>query len=241
MNSGSEILSWDSNYFGFGVASITREKCSFEELTGILNGLKNKNIRLVYWPSDPEDNASRKAAERAGGFLADRKTIFYRALQDFMETPDGNSSLISEYQQDTPTDELVNLGILSGKYSRYKIDTNFTNNQFEGLYKLWVINSVNKKAADIVFVSYLNDKITAMVTAQKKGDTGIIGLIAVDSVMQGKNLGTLLVNKTLAWSKQQGCSSARVVTQLENKAACRLYEKCGYTIEKIQNFYHFWL
>lgn len=237
----SEILKWDSDYFGFGVASIINSKCRHETLTKLLGDLKSKNVRLVYWASDPGDKESQEAAEKLGGILADKKTLFSKTLKDFNENNIESSNIIAEYTQNTATDDLIKLGISSGEYSRYKTDTKITTAQFEGLYKLWVINSVNRKAADIVFVNYRGDNIAGMVTVKKNGDSGLIGLIAVDKTMQGKNLGTGLVNKTLIWSKKQGCRNARVVTQLENKPACRLYEKCGYSIEKIQNFYHFWL
>ncbi len=234
-----KILEWDSDYFGFGVASITAENCPFDKLTKILSELKRKNIRLVYWASDHDNPANCEAAKKADGVLCDKKTVYHRAIDKFVYNEALNN--ITEYTLDVPSEELIELAILSGEFSRFKTDKNITGDQFEGLYKQWIINSVKKKAADAVFVCYLDNKVTAMITVQKINKTGQIGLIAVDKVMQGKNLGTELVNKTLWWSKQQLCNSARVVTQLDNKPACRLYEKCGYKIEKIHDFFHFWL
>ena len=43
------------------------------------------------------------------------------------------------------------------------------------------------------------------------------------------------------WMQQRGAQVAQVVTQLDNRAACRLYERAGYRISRLQHFYHFWL
>lgn len=240
-NGDYKILPWDSDYFGFSVASILNNRHSAESLLNILNELKNKYVRLVYWASDSNDAVSMDAAKNCNGFLADKKTTFRRELDNFVHFINSEDSGIVEYTLDIATPELLNLGILSGEYSRFRVDKNIQREKFEGLYKLWVINSVNKKVADSIYVKNHENKAGAMVTLQKKENTGIIGLIAVDKVLQGKNIGTALVNKALIWSKQNGCEIAKVVTQYDNKPACRLYEKCGYSIEKIENFYHFWL
>jgi dTDP-4-amino-4,6-dideoxy-D-galactose acyltransferase len=240
-NPESEILKWDSNYFGYGVASIIEDKCTYQKLIKILHDLKSKNIRLVYWASDPDDSVSQEAAKKAGGFLADRKTVFLKTLWDFDENCPDSRNIITEYTKNEVNDDLIQLGIAGGEFSRFKRDSNISTAQFEGLYKLWIINSVNKKAADIIHVSYLGEKITGLVISKQKGDRGIASLLAVDKIMRGKNLGTDLIKKSLSWSKKQGCSYGSLATQFDNEPACQLYKKLGYTIESIQNLYHFWL
>ncbi|MCG6533248.1 MAG: GNAT family N-acetyltransferase, partial [Syntrophales bacterium LBB04] len=70
---------------------------------------------------------------------------------------------------------------------------------------------------------------------------GDIGLFAVDAAMRRKNLGVSLVHTAQEWAHRRGLKSAQVVTQEKNVAACRLYEKCGYRIDKVEFFYHFWI
>lgn len=236
-----KILDWDSNFFGFKVAALLKERYGGISLSLILNHLKNNEYRLVYWASDSNDKESQDAAKEYGGFLADKKTTFTQELDKLEIESDPDIKSIVEYSHKHPSPELINLGILSGEFSRFRVDNNIPADKFAGLYKLWITNSVNKNFADSVFVKYYENKVSAMVTVQKKIDTGIIGLIAVDKILQGKKMGTALVYKALEWSKEKGCKTAKVVTQLDNKPACRLYEKCGYRIEKIENFYHFWL
>jgi dTDP-4-amino-4,6-dideoxy-D-galactose acyltransferase len=80
-----------------------------------------------------------------------------------------------------------------------------------------------------------------MVTISIEGDVGQIGLIAVSERQRGRGLGRQLLEAADRWMLSQGAKTAQVVTQLQNVAACRLYENGGYQIEKIEYLYHFWL
>ena len=80
-----------------------------------------------------------------------------------------------------------------------------------------------------------------MITVGEKNDRGDIGLLAVHENYRGQRLGMKLVRAAQAYFIDQGYQFSQVVTQVENAAACKLYEKCDYVKESIVNFYHFWL
>jgi dTDP-4-amino-4,6-dideoxy-D-galactose acyltransferase len=80
-----------------------------------------------------------------------------------------------------------------------------------------------------------------MVTLGEKEKRADIGLIAVNTNYRGKKIGETLVRASQMWSIEQGYKFAQVVTQGSNAAACSLYKKCGYALEKVEFFYHFWL
>ena len=85
------------------------------------------------------------------------------------------------------------------------------------------------------------EKIVGMVTVGMKNGRGDIGLVAVHESMRGKNVGVNLTRAAQKWAIGKGCRYAQVVTQGNNLAACKLYEKCGYRVESIVNFYHIWI
>jgi dTDP-4-amino-4,6-dideoxy-D-galactose acyltransferase len=80
-----------------------------------------------------------------------------------------------------------------------------------------------------------------MATLGDKNERGDIGLLAVAADKRGQGLGIQIVNGALQEFKAKGYELAQVVTQQDNIPACRLYERCGFTVEKVENFYHFWL
>jgi dTDP-4-amino-4,6-dideoxy-D-galactose acyltransferase len=148
---------------------------------------------------------------------------------------------IEEYLEALPNSELEVLALKAGIFSRFNIDPKFSKEQYENLYKQWIINSTNKKIADAVFVAREGCKIVGMITVGRKNCRGNIGLISVDENRRGQNMGVSLVSTAHKWFISQGCKIAQVVTQTDNIAACRLYNKCGYHIERTEHFYHFWL
>lgn len=237
-----QILQWDSDFFGYNVGRILPSRLTSEELKALLESLKKENVTLVYWPSDPEDPESQEAARRSGGFLADRKITYVVDLEQISrQLAEEQNMTIREYTDIETNDDLEDLAIQSGLYSRYKVDPKIGNALYEKLYKLWIRNSVNRSLAEKVLLSMDEGKIAGMVTVGMKNGRGEIGLIAVHETMRGKSVGVHLTRAAQKWAIAKGCRYAQVVTQGNNHAACKLYEKCGYRIESTVNYYHFWL
>lgn len=235
-----QLLSWDSDVFGFPVAKIIPERLSTAALQQNLNELRAQQIRLVYWVSDSQDAASQLAAQQANGILADRKVTYVCQLSALKPFPEIDS-VVESYSNNDPDEALLELAYLAGLYSRFKVDSEITEQQFKTVYGLWMTNSTHRRIADEVLVINKQQKNVAMVTLGEKNQRGDIGLLAVDPLFHGQQLGTKLVRAAQAWCIQKGYQWGQVVTQQNNLPASALYEKCGYSIEKIENFYHFWL
>jgi dTDP-4-amino-4,6-dideoxy-D-galactose acyltransferase len=80
-----------------------------------------------------------------------------------------------------------------------------------------------------------------MVTLDEENGRGNIGLIAVGRNYRGKEYGQKLVRASQRWFISHEYNHGQVVTQRQNLPACNLFSKCGYSIEKVEYFYHFWL
>jgi len=236
------MLEWDTDFFGFAVARITPYRLTASELESILALLKKRNVSLAYWASDPSDSQSHRSAKLSGGFLADKKITYGMNLRNVPDArlPAGEIS-IEEYLEPLPDAALESLALESGVFSRFNADPKISKEQFESLYKLWILNSVSKKFADAVFVARDKGGIVGMATVSTKNDCGHIGIIAVDRSMRRRHVGVDLVRTAQRWFVSKDCKTAQVVAQKDNLAACNLYEKCGFHIEKTEHFYHFWL
>ena len=80
-----------------------------------------------------------------------------------------------------------------------------------------------------------------MLTYKVISNVATIGLIAVDPLVQGKNIGTELMMFLEYKLSQHSVFDINVATQLQNKKACAFYEKNKYSIKQITNIYHVWL
>ena len=238
-----QLLEFDSTLFGFKVAKILTPKLSLKKLQAILHELREQNIRLVYWTPDSTDKTSQQAAKKLGGFLGSEHITYLLNLKTLNPIPTIAPEIeIYEHQQKLAATnmELEELAIQAGTYSHFNTDPNFPKELFLKLYRTWIENSINGSIASKIMTVYQENKIAGMITLGTKNGRGDIGLLAVNPNFRGKNLGTKLVSSAQAYFIESGFSLAQVVTQKANLPACRLYEKCGFHREKIENFYHFW-
>lgn len=235
-----QLLEFDSKLFGFKTAKILLSRLSFVDLQLVLDKLRKQNVRLVYWPADSCDEISQQAAKKIKGFLGSEQITYLIDLKKLSESPQ-ISSKIKNYTEKKSNLELEELAFLAGTYSHFKTDPRFPKELFFKLYRAWIENSVNGAIATQVLVVRDDDKIVGMITLGIKNNRGDIGLLAVDPNYRNQKFGTKLVRAAQAYFINQGLSEAQVVTQKADIPACHLYEKCGFQIEKIENFYHFWL
>ncbi|OQB29176.1 MAG: dTDP-fucosamine acetyltransferase [Bacteroidetes bacterium ADurb.Bin174] len=232
-----EHLSWDSNFFDIKVGRITLN-CSENDIQALLEDAKNRNYQLVYVFTNKETELTSDVLNWWSGKLVDRKIIYKKDISSNIK----EESLILSYSRAEINDELLHLAYLSGQFSRFRLDKKFPEGSFERMYKEWLKKSVSGELADKVFVAKEAGKIVGFVTLKiNKNNGGNIGLIAVDKNVQGKGLGTQLINACENYLNNNFIKILRVPAQLENFQACRFYEKYGFKEDNITNIYHFWI
>lgn len=234
-----EKLPFDSALFGFPVARIQLGSYAPESLEAALEGLRRGKIRLAYWtlPELPE-NEKRKV-EALGGTLADRKLTFETKPSSPLAA---NPRIpVADFDGIAPDAALYALALESGAYSRFRLDPKIPTGCFESMYRAWIENSVSRKIAERVFVTREAGELTGLLTVGRKNGLGDIGLVAVSTGQRGKGTGSALVQRARQWFHEQGLARARVVTQGDNTAACRLYEKNNFYLYSAEHTYHFWL
>jgi dTDP-4-amino-4,6-dideoxy-D-galactose acyltransferase len=235
-----EQLPWDSQFFGFGVASLGSAPLDRDQLRTALAGLRRQGVRLVYWGPPAGEPASERAGRAEHGRLVDRKTTYALDLATVKRWP-AAAPVVTPYEGRESTPELERLAIQSGRLSRFAVDPEIPRERFEELYRLWLRNSLSGELAHAVLVARRGEGVVGMVTLVAAEDHGSIGLIAVDQIARGLGLGSALVESALRWGRDRGLPEIRVVTQGDNLPACQLYEKHGFRPTAVQNFFHFWL
>jgi dTDP-4-amino-4,6-dideoxy-D-galactose acyltransferase len=224
-----EKRNWDSNFFGYsiGVSYVTSTK-EFN-LKQLLDD--SKEFKLTYVFSECVLPDSEKL------MLIDKK-VTWRKKCDYQDLPFN----IQEFKRGSCSyEEILNLALLSGKFSRYRKDRNFKNNEFFRLYKEWLDQSIKKQIADKVFIYLYNNQIIGFITVGKLTEvTSQIGLISVDPKYQGLGIASKLIQRAINYSISKNYKKIQVTTQMDNLAAMKLYEKNKFKIETIQYIYHIW-
>jgi len=235
MDNEIKYLLWDSGFFGKQIGKIDLELSN--DLNNLLSDAKKSGYQLIYVFCNDNLAIDAETLKHYNGKCVDRKILYEKECK----TTNEQATFVSEYKSNLLTKELEQLAYESGNYSRFKLDENFTKEDFYKMYRIWIENSINHQIADHVYVVKENDQIKGMVTLKINKDNGQIGLIAISPEAQGKGYGKSLISACEKKLSIFNIFKLEVPTQLENKQACRFYEKCGFQIKSAINIYHFWL
>jgi len=222
-----EKLQWDTDFFGYDVGQVI-----FTDDVKIDDILKEaEKFKLVYLVSGQEINYKPVRLQ-----LVDIKT---KLTKEVSIKEDCLTNNIAEYDGNND-EQLIQLALQSGIYSRFKKDQNFKHNEYERLYLRWITLSINKTLADNVIVYKEKDCYRGFITVRVKGDFPTIGLIAVEEQSRGKGIGRSLLHYVNNIIKKMELHKIEVTTQFENKPSLRLYESAGYKIVSKRYIYHIW-
>lgn len=223
-------LKWDSTFFNLKIGKIS-------DIESLPSAQEIKEYDLIYIEQLNDKKIKKKAAALFNIDYTDKKINFLKILKKDTQEPDKN---IKEYNSKTANKKLIDLAIQSGVFSRFKLDSHFSDEGYKKLYIQWIKNSVKKKSADLVLVYGDARKPEGFITLLFKEQLAQIGLIAVDSEHQKKGIGKALISAVEYYAKKNNCTKLQVVTQAENKNACHFYEKRGFKNESVIYTHHHW-
>lgn len=223
-------LKWDSKFFNLKIGKIT-------DVEQPLSAQEIKEYDLIYIEQLNDKKIKKKSATLFNIEYTDKKINYLKTLKKGTPQVHGN---IKEYHFKTANKKLTDLAIQSGVYSRFKLDSQFSDEWYKKLYIQWIKNSVKKKSADVVLVYGDVKKPEGFITLLFKGQLAQIGLIAVDAEHQNKGIGKALIGAAEYFAEKNNCTKLQVITQSENKNACHFYEKRGFKKESIIYTHHHW-
>lgn len=247
----SQTLEWDTRFLGRRVAKIVAPALALDRIAALLQRLRADQVELVYWPAVCE--VDDRLIRSLGGRLVDRKRTYVADLS----RPDAASASdvpVAPFATGMSTERLEVLAVQSAVHSRFAVDPRMPPGTVERLYRTWMRRSLSGELARIVLVTVDTGAIAGMITVDANGAPdgadgraggqpceATIGLVAVDATARGRGHGRALVGAAKTWARDHALASIRVVTQGANVEACRLYERSGFTLEREEAYYHFWL
>ena len=226
-------LHWDSDFFGLRIGRadiLSPEDALF--LVARYEELKQQfDLLYVFDPNNIGFTAN-------GAQLVDEKILYSKPCE-----PRKQYSDISFFKQATPSDDLYRLALVSGGYSRFKLDERLPQGSYERLYTRWIENACPKEGTNKQILTYLDTNSIAkgMITIDYQGELGHIGLVAVDTDCQHQGIGGKIMSTLDGYLFDLGVKTLEVPTQKANSDACRWYEKNGFTVQSRTQIYHWWL
>lgn len=223
-----EQLPWDSEFFGYEVVSLNlSELDSSVSLKEVRNEMRSEKLCYVF---------SSKAGNNDIGAFEDEKVVLERKLtiNEVVHTHSFDSATEVDFAK------LLPLAYASGAFSRFRLDENFKQHEFERLYDTWLTKSLSRELADEVFHMPSQDSSLGFVTLKHRNNLIEIGLIATDENVRGKGIGTKLIEACMSYAHCKKCSIIRVPTQRINTSAINFYKKNNFHELENTHIYHVW-
>lgn len=226
-------LDWDSEFFGLRIGhAVISSKEDASELAGQSRLLK-RDFDLVYvFGSHGLDFSAVNAK------LVDKKVVYIQSGNPCSEM---DNNVVMWDSNRGVTEDLLHLALVSGKYSRFRLDDGFPKGSFERLYFRWIEQSVKFTMASEVFCYMIGSVPRGLITLNNKNGNGTIGLVAIHEDFQHRGIGSTMMRHVIQYSIENRINKLTVATQLDNIPACQLYEKSGFLVKSITDVWHWWL
>lgn len=223
-----KVLDWDSHFFNKKIGEVRIE----EENEFVFNFERFDLLYVKQFEDKPIDIVNFKQT------YAETKVIFSKNISKFIKPI--NSFIFLAFDTVVNKEQIYKLAYESGKFSRFKLDHNFQQYEFEALYKIWVDNSFSKEFADAILVYKEKNIILGFITYKIVENYAIIGLLGVCYEHQGKGIGRKLLEAVENELSNKQIKELIIPTQLQNKQACEFYTKLGYNIIEKAIIKHYW-
>jgi len=228
-------MDWDSSHFGLEIVQLSRPPDSRDEGASAIRAAREQGVDCVYCLVAAEDFERAWRLEAAGFVARDLRLEFRRRVDP--RPLDAAPELRPCTGADV--DALADLSAKVFESTRFAADPGFPRQRVASLYDVWLRNSVSGYA-NAVLVTGAVGTPEGFVTLHASEHVARIGLIAVDASARGSGLGLRLVHGAMHWAAEHGCSELRVVTQGNNTAAQRLYQRCGFVTATAHTWFHAW-
>lgn len=227
------VLQWDSDFFGLRIGRVDLwTKADALELQSHHEELKMQFDLLYIF------DANAVGFKADGATLVDEKILYSKPCESRKQYPE-----ISFFHAAKPSEDLYRLALISGGYSRFKLDERLPKGSYERLYNRWIENACPQEGTNKQILLYKNenDVVCGMITIDYQDELGHIGLVAVDTAIQHQGIGGKIMSTLDGYLFDHGIKKLEVPTQKANIDACRWYEKNGFAIQSIIPIYHWWL
>lgn len=232
------LLDWDSAFFARRIARLEGSRLTPELVEDALTWSKTHGVDCLYFLAGADDPETVRIAEDHGFRQVDVRVTLRARLEN---APARSPQAVTRAFAAADLPALRALARVSHRDSRFYADPNFPRSRCDDLYETWIDKSCHGYADAVLVAEDAGAAVGYVSCHLTEGDTGQIGLFAVDAAHRGRGLGGALVTAALSWFAARSAGTVTVVTQGRNVAAQRLYQRGGFATDAVQLWYHKWL
>jgi dTDP-4-amino-4,6-dideoxy-D-galactose acyltransferase len=231
-----DYLTWDSEFWGFGIARVRGDHLTHARLGAIDAWMSRSGVACLFFLASPDAPDTWALAEAAGFRLMDIRIELERRSAAL----EAAGSIRPATNLDVA--RLMEIAGMSHGITRFYADPHFPNDRCDEFYATWVRRSALEGFAEQVLVIEHGRETVGYVTCHANAETaeGSIGLIAVSNQARGNGLGVNLTRAAVQWGYLRGLERMTVVTQGRNVPAQRTFQRAGFTTLSTGVWFHRW-
>ena len=187
-------LQWDSEFFGLRIG-----RADIQSLDDAVDlALMHYDLKYQY---DLLYVFSKEGLcfDATGAELVDEKVLYHKECE-----PRKQYGEITIYQGNKPSDDLYRLALVSGAFSRFKLDKRLPVGSYERLYSRWIENMCANRGGGAQTLVFVNQDANGMITVENQGKLGHIGLVAVDTDVQHQGIGGKIMSTVDGYLFERG-------------------------------------
>jgi ribosomal protein S18 acetylase RimI-like enzyme len=194
-----------------------------------------EQIECLYFLAAADDPQSAHVAEDWGFRLMDLRVELGQRLEGIQAAP------VVRAARPEDRERLRAIARASHGVTRFYADPNFADDRCGDLYATWIDRSLDGWAK-VVLVADRDGAAAGYcsVHLDEASRSGSIGLIAVDSQARRGGVGLDLASGAVAWAAQEQAETMSVVTQGNNTAALRTFQRAGFAVASVGLWFHKW-
>lgn len=236
-----ELLEWDSEHFGFGVARVLAPRLEESRTALIDEWCAENGVRCLYFLAEAEDAESSRVAAESGFRVVDVRITGRRSLAEDLPSAGPEGVEVAEARE-TQLGYLHSLAARSYRgSSRFYFDGEFPPERCDALYEAWIDRGFADAERTVMVASLNGEPVGYQVVGPPNaaGDRWL-ELLAVDSNHHGAGIGGELLAATMRELRSAGAGRTGTDLSTRNIPSMRLHERLGFLIAGTGVWHHKW-
>jgi dTDP-4-amino-4,6-dideoxy-D-galactose acyltransferase len=246
----AEVLTWDTAFFGYGVARLDGVFLldppyhqTTEEYTALLRPLleeaRQKRVRYLFATVEPRDLALMRTVGSLGFSLIETRLYYHMALKDFR--PAERYPVRAAVHDDIPS-----LGkaaqVMVNEFDRFHADPFIQKDDADRLMYRWMEASIGEGFADVTIVPDCERPAAFCTVKYHEDKWPIWGLKLAQPVFSAvspefRGWYRKIISEINCHLQERGAEHSYLATQVTNKAVVRVWESLGYRLGKGEHIF----
>jgi ribosomal protein S18 acetylase RimI-like enzyme len=244
MSAPCKILEWDTDFWGFRVATVTAgDRLDEARVAAIMQWCLERRVRCLYFSADGTCPTTLALAAKHGFSFVDLRVDLERNTQSFgthsVQFESGHPAVRAATVEDIPKTRR-----LAGEChtdTRFFKDAEFPRPKAAEMYGRWIDADFARQSLLVAyFETDPSDPVGYVSYSLPSPGRGRIGVIGVAEAHRGRGVAGKLLDAVVSVLRDRGCDHVDVATQASNVGALRLYCRRGFLPSTSRVWYHRW-